>query len=236
MKYIKEYHLDASMCGSDARMNILNMAQITQNAVTCALDAYLLSNIEMRKYGLMWVFSKIRYEIENNLEWDEYYRVESFVSFKSRIVIYVDNQVFDKDNKILFTSRVEMCAVDIASRKIVRLDDVPNADKLEIYNGSTLSPFMRFMGEEDGEVIYQKRVGYSSMDFSHHTNNIEYIRFILDSFKDFSFEQYQFEAFEIHYLKESQLGDDLYLYKKDNVYTFKCNGNIITKAIFIERK
>lgn len=231
MKFVREYHLDASYSGNDAKLSYLSVAQITQNGVTNALDVFGLGNIAMRKNNLMWVFTKSIYLIDHQIGWDDYYRLEAYPTFMNKVIVWVNVIAFDIENKVIFEARIEMCAVNFLTRRIVRISEVPGIEKLQIYSRDFIPCNNK---EEEGYVfVKDKEVGFSSIDFSHHCNNTEYIRFIFDLFPDVAYEELGFKGYEIHFIKESKLGDILSIYKKSNDYLIKRGEEIIAKVFFI---
>ena len=65
------------------------------------------------------------------------------------------------------------------------------------------------------DYIYQQKIFSSDIDYSNHTNNVSYIKFIVNALPCKFFEENQITDFEIHYINESKEGQILKVYKKE---------------------
>lgn len=230
MQYIKEGLIPASLMGNDINISTLGMATMVQDSVVCAFDLFSLGNMDMRKHGLMWVFSKNVICVNKYFGWNNYYKVVSYVSSQSVVTVTADTVFYNKDDEVMFYARTEACALDIASRRIVRTRDIPNMSNAVIYPPMPDISFSRFLIEGDFTFLNKRKILLSSIDYSRHTNNVEYVRFVIDTLPNLEADNGKFSKIEIHFLKESKLGDELSLYKNDDFYLIK-NGDLNTTVI-----
>ena len=77
--------------------------------------------------------------------------------------------------------------------------------------------------------ISRRDVLYTSIDYSMHTNNVEYVRFIMDIYND-----KKINSFEIHYKHESLLNDKFEIRHDDNIYEMYNQNNILIAEAKIE--
>ena len=65
------------------------------------------------------------------------------------------------------------------------------------------------------DYIYQQQIFSSDIDYSNHTNNVSYVKYIVNTLPSKFFEENQITDFEIHYINESKEGQILKIYKKE---------------------
>ena len=121
-------------------------------------------------------------------------------------------------------SRIESCILDINTRKILRVSSIGETLDIE-------EPLFNLEFEEirksNIEKINYRKVMYSSIDYSGHTNNVEYVRYIMDIYGD-----RKFNSFEIHYKHECKLNDNLKIIDYGNNFRIENeNGILVVEAI-----
>ena len=78
------------------------------------------------------------------------------------------------------------------------------------------------------------KVRSTNIDFCHHTNNIEYIRFLLNTYTVEQLENSIIKEIEIDYINQSFEGQILDIYKKTvgnkDIFEIKCQEKSIVKG------
>ena len=211
---VKEEVVSATMCNTKAELSILGYMDIIQDRAASILGDIGCDNITLKnKYNAVWVFIKNRIKIYDKLLWNEKFTVDTFISSNTKITLVIDNVFKNDKGDTVFYSKLEVCPVDLNTHKIRRVQTVgiPFDFKSEIPEldyGYTKFEF------KNPEIKYQIPVLSQSIDFSNHTNNTEYIRFILNTYSSFELEQKNIKELEIHYLHESKEKDVLTIYKE----------------------
>lgn len=78
-------------------------------------------------------------------------------------------------------------------------------------------PYLKLNDEfQEDNYVYEQIVRASDIDYSKHTNNAIYIRYVLNSLPSEFFDKYAITDVEIHYINESKEGQKLKIYKKQN--------------------
>lgn len=67
--------------------------------------------------------------------------------------------------------------------------------------------------------MYEQKVFSADIDYSRHTNNAVYVKYIANTLSCEFLDKNKITDFEIHYINESKEGQNLRVYKK---YTSKC--------------
>ena len=65
------------------------------------------------------------------------------------------------------------------------------------------------------DFVYEQKIYSTDIDYSRHTNNASYIRFMANVLSCDFLDKNQITDFEIHYLNESTEGQTLKIYKKE---------------------
>jgi acyl-ACP thioesterase len=63
------------------------------------------------------------------------------------------------------------------------------------------------------------RVRSTNLDYCSHTNNIEYLRFILNTYAARTFEEREISRIEIHYGNQTFEGDEIAVFKHSDMQT-----------------
>ncbi len=211
MKQIKKQKVSASITDSLANLSVIGIFQTVEDAVTELLGELKADNITMKKAdNAIWVFAKNRIKILKNIAWNEDFYTVGFISSITRATVNVDIAIKSKSEELCAYSRVEMCALDLQTGQIKRIAAVGGADRMMPEKPETDIAFTRFDRGELPE-YGQVQVKYTNIDFSRHTNNIEYIRFMLDTYSVRELETRPVKEMEILYTNQSFEGDVLTL-------------------------
>lgn len=212
MKLIKKQNLSASMVASNESLSVMGAFQIIQDAVTECMGELKIDGITVkREYNAFWVFVKTRAKFFKKLGWGDEYTVCAFLSSMSLAKLYVDVEVRDKSDDRVFYARVELCVLDIATQRIKKVASVG-------VNESMLAPataeitFGKF-DETELSLIEQVKVRSTNIDHSHHTNNLEYLRFIMNTYSVAEIEAKTVKEMEINYVSQSYENDVLNVLK-----------------------
>ena len=233
MKLIKKQQLSASMVASNASLSVIGAFQIIQDAVTDCMGVLSIDGISVkRKYNAFWVFVKTRVKFFKQLGWAEEFTVCSFLSSMSLAKLYADVEVRDKSGDLVFYARVEMCVLDLATQKIKKIAAVGVDESMLTPATEEINFGKCDVGEPS--LIEQVKVRSTNIDHSHHTNNLEYLRFIMNTYSVAEIETKTVVEMEINYASQSYENDvldvlkahsenrDLIVLQKDGKPVIKC--------------
>ena len=142
------------------------------------------------------------------IRWKEKVTVSCFISAKSVARLNVDVCVKNQQGEIALYARTEVCAVDVESARIRRLDAVGIGEKIRVY-----APLveMEWQAVDPAEQLVDTvTVRTANIDYAGHTNNVEYIRLLLNTF---TLDEWRggiaTKELQVAYLNQSFLGDKL---------------------------
>lgn len=213
MKLIKNQKVNASATDSLANLSVIGIFQTVEDAVTELFGKLGIDNIIMKeKHNAIWVFTKSRIRKLKNIAWNEDFETVSFVSSVTRATINVDIAIKNTSKELCAYSRVELRALDLETGKIRKLSTMNIEEKIQTEESETQIEFTKFNPTELQD-IDQVRVNYTCIDLSRHTNNIEYIRFMLNTYSLCELEANPIKEMEVVYANQSFENDLLTIQK-----------------------
>ena len=128
---------------------------------------------------------------------------------------------------------MELCALDLQSGKIRRVSTVGVDDSIQAETPETNLSFSKLNAENLPETA-QVKINYTNIDFAGHTNNKEYIRFILNTYSVRELEERPIKEMDIVYIKQTYENDVLTVQKdsdKDrDIIAIKKDGDYVVKS------
>ena len=147
--------------------------------------------------------------------------------------IYIDVEIKNKSDEPCAYLRMELCALDLQSGKIRRMSTVGVDDGIPTENPEIDLSFSKFDAENLPEVA-QVKIKYTNIDFAGHTNNKEYIRFILNTYSVRELEERPIKEMDIVYVNQTYENDILTVQKNSDkdrdIIAIQKDGNYIVKS------
>lgn len=205
----KKTYVTGDMCDSKLKLSILAADGIVENAVTELMgDLGIDGIVAMEKYKAMWLIVKNNIRFVRRPVWREEFRVRCYISKHTAVKLNIDTIAEGKDGGLLLKARTELAAVDLESGRIRKAATVGFTEDMAHEIVTEGLEFSRFPKTEDNNVD-TVTVRSTSLDYCYHTNNIEYVRFVLNSYDSDFFKTHDPAGLEIHYLSQSFEGDKL---------------------------
>ena len=220
--YFYNCHIDASMVDNHAYLRMDGIFNILQTMLTEYLKQYKADNISIKNnFNAAWLITKVLVKINKMPLWGANITVKSYVVQKKSAKIILETIAKDKDDNILFVAHDEMCPINLEKRRILRLTDI-EFDPI-LLESNYLDNF-EIIATDNLELSDSFNVKYINIDFTNHTNNVSYIRYIINDLGLDFFEKYNITKIDVRYLAESRINDKLSILKNDN-------GNDVTLLI-----
>lgn len=224
----------SSLVNSESKLSIVGTFQVIQDALTELMETLKVDGItEREKYNAFWVYTKTRVKFLKSLKWGEKMHIHVYISNISLAKLYIDMKIGDENGEIALFSRTELCALDITTQKIRKLTTVGITESmLEKHKNSNLT-FAKFDVPETS-IVDRVKIKYTNIDFCHHTNNLEYVRLIMNTYTVAEVEKNPIKEMEISYISQSFEGDeidikktrlgtsDIFVLEKDTKAIAKC--------------
>lgn len=213
MQLIKNQSVGASLLDAGCKLSTVGAFQLIQDAITELMGLHKIDGVTVkREYDAFWVFIKTRVKFGAKVEWCETLTVNAFFSHISAAKIAVDVEIKKANGELAVFSRTEICALDLTTQRIRRLSSVGvKSDMLEQREFGEV----KFASFEDVElpIVDTVTVRSTNIDFSHHTNNEEYVRLIMNTYSVAQLEALDIKEMEMIYAGQSHENDVLQIRK-----------------------
>lgn len=235
MEYENEEVVTGSKCDAEANLSVMGAITTIQDNVCSFFDMLGIDEIKMKTtYNCIWVYTKNKISFMGKLKFNERFFVKCFISEKTPIKLIVDVAFLNSDRKIVLYSKIEVCIIDLNVQSLRRITPDIMPDDIEIKPSIFNSEFLRINPDVATNIAGIVQVKSTNIDYCNHTNNIEYIRFILNTFSVKDLISKQLQTFEINYVNQTVENDTIEIYKDDDTLTqtfvLMSNGQVVTKC------
>lgn len=233
MHYTRKIFMSGSMIGPDSKLSPIGALQLHQDLIAECFGSYEMDGFTLqRKYGATWVFTKNRIQFIKDIRWSNILTAEVYVTAVSFVILNADVLFYNEQGDLVLHTKLETCLLDVPNNKIKRISEIGlTKEAVELVNEKL--EFEKLL-LEDGETVHKHLVRSSSVDFIHHTNNVEYARFIIDAYSYQDLINRPIKELEIHYINQSHEGDELLIKRVEeenaHVYVIKNGDTIVCKA------
>lgn len=188
-------------------------------------------------HGGFWVISKVRFNILSNSLPDNKVIAQTWPLPPGRIKVERQYRIKNSSGEILLNAASEWCVLSIDTRRPIRMEqDVFSGGHKYLTEKSGAGDFtrIRFKLDED-DFNYSRVITKDDIDLNNHTNNKKYTDMVLDLFDEEFLINNPIKSYELHFLKETYLGDTINIYKKsldsNALISGVCNGNTVFNAV-----
>lgn len=230
----KKQKVTYTLTGTKANLSIMGSFQIIQDAITDLTAQHNIDAYSIKKnFNAFWVFTRTRVKFLKTLACGEEYTVTSFFSHISIAKMNIDVEIKNEKDEVAIYSRTELCVLDINEQRIKKLSSIGVTEKLLDNKEPMEITFAKFDANNLQEVG-KVQIKSTNIDFSHHTNNLEYVRLIMNTYSVAETEEKQIKEMEIIYSSQSYENDvlniqkgnfenkDLIVFEKDAKVVIKC--------------
>lgn len=236
MKYINKTRVPFSETGVKKGISVIGAAHMIEDNVCAFFAAFGRDSASVRaKYNVVWMFVKNKFRFGTDVVWNEEISVESFFTQIAAASVTVDTVIKNSKGETVVYARTETCAIDLDTYRIRRISSVELPD-IEVYDSAAGFDFTRFSEDNtaNAKKVYTITVPSTSIDFCGHVNNVEYLRFILNSATVQKELTNPVREVEIHFVKQSRENELLSLFCSENnrteVYGLKNGEDIVVRC------
>ena len=215
--YKKEFTLHYSEIDSSARFSLISALNYIQNMsteyfATMGTDNFTVST----KNNAVWVITKTKIKFIKRPVWKDKIFIRIYSVKVSAIRFSVEIRFENENRECVVIAKQEYCAMDIDARKARKISTISFPTDLEVENEEYLEEYRKLRDKfTQSEFVYSTKITSQDIDFSKHTNNVVYVRYLMNIFSCEYLESNEIDEFEIHYISESKEGQNLDIYKKE---------------------
>ncbi len=206
-----------SFFNRDLHLKIHEAFNFAQNNATEYFKLFNGDNMSVRKNdNAVWVVSKSRLHIYKDVSWLDVIKGETYTSMIKPIRIETETKFTDKDNNPVFAITHQHCPLNMDTRKIIKVDEITFPKDMEVDESLFKEDYLKLHDTfEEDDFAYEQKIYSQDIDYSNHTNNVAYVRFIMNALSNDFLNSIRITDVEIHYLAESKEGQTLRIYMKN---------------------
>ena len=224
VEYSKKHAITYTELTPEARLSLVGSFNLVQNIMTEYFESFKGDNLRIIKNNnAIWVVTKTRLHFVKSAKWQDLLIGKSYTTKIKPIRIDLESTFRVENDDIVFCSKQEICVIDLDTRKLRKISTVDYPSDMMVENSVFHSSFSRLSEDfSDDDYVCKQKVFSSDIDFSNHTNNVAYVRFLVNTLPCEFFREFLITDFEIHYINESREGQILKIYqkRKDNSVDF----------------
>jgi medium-chain acyl-[acyl-carrier-protein] hydrolase len=229
LKYEKNYTVHVFETGPDGKLNLYSIFDYLQDIASDHAVKLGYGRDDLLKQNNFWVLSRIYAEISCLPLWGETIVVKTWPRGTDKFFALRDYEVRYSDGRSIALATSSWLIVDRNTRRIQRPDntlstynsDLPREKALP-RNAIKLEPVYN---DQQSTSVFSVRI--SDLDINLHTNNVRYLKWVIDSYDlDFILNSIPLSA-EINYLAESHFNDTISVMISED----KNSGNTFNHSI-----
>ena len=237
MIYKKHQLVGSNLVGADVNLSTIGLFGLVESAITEGMAVLKIDGLTIkREYNAFWVFTKNRIKILDSALWGDVLTIQSFISNVSVAKLDVDTVLKKADGSVVAYSRCEMCPLDASTGRIKRVSSV-GINETVFAEKPLMEVTFEKLDDSDLQLIDTVTVRSTNVDYSNHCNNVEYLRFILNTYTVAELATAPIKEIEVNYVNQSYEGDALSVYKKTlsncDLFSLKKNDQTVIKCVIV---
>lgn len=207
----KQYHVHVFDTGPDGNLNPHSLFDFYQDIASDHAVKLGYGREELLRANRFWVLSRIYSVIYNLPSWGDAIIVQTWPKGTERLFALRDYEVRSESGEILAAASSSWLIIDQTTKRICRPDSTLTGYKPEASERVSLPRNAAKLeyGEAGMKAMAQFRVRVSDLDVNLHSNNVKYLKWVMDSYDiDFVTNKIPISV-EINYLAESRFDDGI---------------------------
>lgn len=209
--HTEAYTIRAYEINGNKQMRIPALLRMLHESAMQNVLQIQLSFWDLMPHHISWVLMRQVLHIERLPTLGETVTIVTYPSGFERIFTYRDYKVYDKDGTLLVHSSSTWLLMDVRTRRMAKLPDfiLDFKTKVENFEGHLPRCTSKFdiPIQSDREAAF--KVQWYDLDFNEHTNNVQYITWLLQTLAPEVLRNQQLQRLEILFKAECLLGDSV---------------------------
>ncbi|MBR7172227.1 MAG: hypothetical protein IKD36_00305 [Clostridia bacterium] len=231
MKHSEKITLFSSYFDMNDRLSAKSILGLFQDLAGINADEIGVGYKAMLEKNLYWILSRVKFDILKMPVPNQTVVVETWPHEKGRIDFDRDFKILSEDGEVMIIGTSKWCVIDTQSRSLQRTENVNYVG--EIYDEKNYEDrFAKISVPADGlKECFTHTVRFSDLDHNHHMNNTNYALLSANAT-----ENQMFSHYEINYLSECLLGDEILVSvakTEEGEFVVGKNGEKTAFAVFV---
>ncbi len=201
---VRSYYMDMK-----ARATITSIAGFLQEVSGNHADYMGFGYRQMQESGLLWLLTRVKIVVHQYPHWADELEVTTWVVDAAKYFSRRDFEIHDKTGKLLVSAISGWMLVNAREKRPQLVESLSRNIDLLKDKMALNEDIQKIEALTSADTSSYYTVKYSDIDIVNHVNNIEYYNIILDSIPASFRKEFYIESFEINYIAEALLGDEL---------------------------
>lgn len=209
--YERPYRVNTYEADASGRLGIPGLFHYLQDAAALHATALRFGREHLEQEDRFWVLSRMLVKMDTIPEWEEEIIIRTWPSGVDKLFALRDFEVLGSNGKKYGGATSCWLMVNRKNRRPARPDNLLENLNIEMKRGSSLERYPSKLPElENASYISQTfPVRYSDLDINMHVNNVQYIKWVIDTYPLNFILGHKFKSAEVNYLSESVPGDEI---------------------------
>lgn len=209
----KDYRVHVFDCGPDGRLNLCSLLNFFQDIASDHAVMLGFGREELLKQNHFWVLSRMYAEFNSWPAWGASVKVRTWPDGTDKLFAVRNFQAWSPGNVLVANATSSWLILDQTTRKIQRPDALLSRFRHELANGNhpvRLAAKVSSAGSPC-RISESFRIAVSDLDINLHTNNVNYIKWVSDTYEPGFVLKNCPSSVEINYLSESVFGQEVFI-------------------------
>ncbi|HET6872902.1 MAG TPA: acyl-ACP thioesterase domain-containing protein [Sporolactobacillaceae bacterium] len=208
------YHIELRDVDFTKELKLSTLFSYFQDTASLASEA-LGCGIETLKetHGVAWVLTRIYVEILRHPILDEVITIETWPLEPGKLEFDRDFFVRDANGKVIIKAVSKWVIMDLKERKLKRSDAIGIHYPVDTAERAIEGKLRKLKDFGHPEVVYNKVIGYSDIDFNGHLNNSRFVDYIMDCFSIEDHKTQTIHTLDLNFIQEALPGESITINK-----------------------
>lgn len=209
----RDWEINFTQCTPNGYLKYTDLCNLLQLTAAAHSEVGGISFTDMQEFNQAWVLSRMRVEITELPKWRDVVTVKTWINSleNSRSVRALEMYV---NGRKIVGSETFWAVFNTKARRPESLALPYQHFELYPENKATEMGFSKINITHEKEIVFERTVFLSDLDIVNHANNVKYLEWCLDLVDENKIISQQVKSFEMNFLKELSL--------KDNVIIHEC--------------
>ena len=207
----KEYYVHVYEMGPDGRVNLHSLFNYMQDIASEHAVILGYGRDDLLKQNHFWVLSRMYARLTSWPSWNETIIVRTWPSGVDKLFAMRNYELMYKDGRKIGSASSSWLIIDRTTKRIQRPDEfLQKYNRENQYVASSIrNPEKLQESSENGQYSPLFRVKINDLDINLHTNNVNYIKWVTDTYGLNFILNHRACSAEINYLAEAIFGDEI---------------------------
>jgi medium-chain acyl-[acyl-carrier-protein] hydrolase len=221
----KEYHVHVYETGPDGKIHLYSLFNYMQDIASDQAIRLGFGRDDLMKGNRFWVLSRMYAVIADFPKMGDTIIVTTRPCGTDKLFALRNFDIYYPDSRHIASASSSWLILDQATRKIQRPETILTQYNSSFQKGnSSIRNAMKLEpGSDDVQLSSKFRIKTSDLDVNLHTNNVKYLKWVIDTYEPDFIMNHSVSSAEINYLAESLYNEEIIIRtyaQKENNYVY----------------